>query len=174
MLRAAHGVLADASGSGASRIAARFGLDRASQQIDIAGAKVKRVRMSKKRELADVARAVQRSGIDLTTAQLFRIETAVAMPVDQRIVTALVAVLRCSVADLETVDTTDLSPVRAFLDSDEFRVLVARWAAEHDLDAQVIARRAGDLLLTAHYRAEDVTSEQLCDILGAILRKLDS
>jgi hypothetical protein len=174
MLRAAHGVLADASGSGASRIAARFGLDRAGQQIDIAGAKVKRVRMSKKRDLADVARAVQQSGVDLTSAQLFRIETAAVIPVDQRTVTALVAVLRCSVDDLETVDTTDLSPVRTFINSDEFRELIARWATEHDLDAQVIARRAGDQLLAAHYRAEDVTRNQLRDILQAILRKLGS
>ena len=58
MLRAAHGVLAGPSGSGEARIAARFGLDRAGQQIEIAGAKVKRVRMSKKLQLADVALGV--------------------------------------------------------------------------------------------------------------------
>ncbi len=173
MLRAAHGVLAGSSGSGASRIAARFGLDRAGQQIEIAGAKVKRVRMSKKLQLADVAQGIQKSGVDFTSARLFRIETAAALPVDQPIVTALVAVLNCSVADLETVDTSDLSPVQAFIDSAEFLDLIATWAAEHDLDAQTTARRAGDQLLAAHYRAQDVTHEQLREILRAILRKLD-
>lgn len=173
MLRAAQGVLAGSSGSGAGRIAARFGLDRAGQQIEIAGAKVKRLRMSKKLQLADVALGVQKSGVTLSSAQLFRIETAVALPLDQPIVTALVAVLNCSVADLETVDTSDLSPVRAFLNSPEFHDLIASWAAEHDQDAESIARRAGEQLLAAHYRAQDVTDEQLREILRAILRKLD-
>jgi len=173
MLRAARGVLAGSSGSGADRIAARFGLDRAGQQIEIAGAKVKRVRMSKRLQLADVALGVQKSGVELSSAQLFRIETAGALPLDQHIVTALVAILNCSVADLETVDTSDLSPVRAFLDSAEFHELIASWAAEHDLDTQSTARRAGEHLLAAHYRAQDVTREQLREILSAILRKLD-
>lgn len=172
MLRAAHGVLAGPSGSGEARIAARFGLDRAGQQIEIAGAKVKRVRMSKKLQLADLALAVQKSGVELSSAELFRIETAAASPLDQPIVTALVAVLNCSVADLETVDTGDLSPVRAFLDSPEFHELIESWAAEHDQDAQSTARRAGEQLLAAHYRAQDVTDEQLREILRAILRKL--
>ena len=173
MLRAAQGVLAGSSGSGVGRIAARFGLDRAGQQIEIAGAKVKRLRMSKKLQLADVALGVQQSGVTLSSAQLFRIETAVALPLDQPIVTALVAVLNCSVADLETVDTSDLSPVRAFLNSPEFHDLIASWAAEHDQDAESTARRAGEQLLAAHYRAQDVTDEQLREILRAILRKLD-
>jgi hypothetical protein len=173
MLRAAQGVLVGSSGSGAGRIAARFGLDRAGQQIEIAGAKVKRLRMSKKLQLADVALGVQKSGVTLSSAQLFRIETAVALPLDQPIVTALVAVLNCSVADLETVDTSDLSPVRAFLDSPEFRELIESWAAEHDLDAESTARLAGEQLLAAHYRAQDVTDEQLREILRAILRNLD-
>jgi hypothetical protein len=173
MLRAAQGVLAGSSGPGAGRIAARFGLDRAGQQIEIAGAKVKRLRMSKKLQLADVALGVQKSGVTLSSAQLFRIETAVALPLDQPIVTALVAVLNCSVADLETVDTSDLSPVRAFLNSPEFHDLIASWAAEHDQDAESTARRAGEQLLAAHYRAQDVTDEQLREILRAILRKLD-
>jgi hypothetical protein len=173
MLRAAQGVLAGSSGSGAGRIAARFALDRAGQQIEIAGAKVKRLRMSKKLQLADVALGVQKSGVTLSSAQLFRIETTVALPLDQPIVTALVAVLNCSVADLETVDTSDLSPVRAFLNSPEFHDLIASWAAEHDQDAESTARRAGEQLLAAHYRAQDVTDEQLREILRAILRKLD-
>ena len=173
MLRAAHGVLIDSSGSGAGRIAARFGRDRAGQKIEIAGAKVKRARMSKKLQLADVAREVQKSGVELSSAQLFQIETAAALPLDQPIVTALVAVLNCSVADLEMVDTSDLSSVRAFIDSAEFHELIASWAAEHDLDAQTTARRAGAHLLAAHYRAQEVTREQLREILRAILRKLD-
>jgi len=34
-------------------------------------------------------------------------------------------------------------------------------------------RRAGEQLLAAHYRAQDVTDEQLREILRAILRNLD-
>lgn len=173
MLRASHGALVGSSDSGQARIAARYGLDRAGQQIEITGAKVKRVRMSKRLQLADLALAVQKSGVELSSAQLFRIETAAALPLDQPIVTALVAALNCSVADLETVDTSDLSQVRAFIDSAEFHDLIARWAAEHGLDAGTAARRAGEQLLAAHYRAQDVTREQLRDILQAILRKLD-
>jgi hypothetical protein len=60
-----------------------------------------------------------------------------------------------------------------FLDSAEFRELVAAWAAEHYLDEQTVARRAGEQLLAAHYRAQDVTREQLREIVQAILRKLD-
>lgn len=173
MLRATHGVLAGSSGSGAARIAARFGLDRAGQQIEIAGAKVKRVRMAKNLQLADLALAVQKSGVELSSARLFRIETAAALPLDQPIVTALVAALNCSVADLETIDTSDLTSVRAFVDSAEFRELIESWASAHDVDAQTAARRAGEQLLAAHYRAQDVTREQLREILQAILRNLD-
>ena len=173
MLRAAHGVLVDSSGSGASRIAARFGLDRAGQKIEIAGAKVKRAGMSKKLQLADVAGEVQKSGVELSSAQLFQIETAAATPRPANF-TALVAVLNCSVADLEMVDTSDLRSVRAFIDSAEFHELIASWAAEHDLDAQTTAGpRSGAHLLAAHYRAQEVTREQLREILRAILRKLD-
>ncbi len=173
MLRASHGILVGASSSGAGRIAARFGLDRAGEHIDLAGAKVKRVRMSRKLELAEVTQMVQRSGVELSSAQLFRIETAATAPVSQPIVTALVAVLDCSVADLEAADSTDLSVVREFMNSVEFTELIKRWAAEHDSDAEDTGRRVGDQLLAAHYRADGVTRDHLRDILCAILKKLD-
>lgn len=174
LLGAAHATLIGASSSGAERIAARFGLDRPGEQIDIAGAKVKRIRMSHKRDLAEIAGAVQEAGVVLSSAQLFRIETSAVSPVAQPIVTALVAVLDCSVADLEAMDSTDLSPVRAFINSPEFHELIKSWVADRGGDAESVARRAGDQLLAAHYRAEDVTIEHFRDILRAILWKLDA
>lgn len=163
----------EAPAGAAGRIARTLGLDRAGSRISVSGPRLKRARDARGLTLKDIAAAATNAGTPIRTADLLRIESATTTPVDQQIVTVLVAILDISVDDVEDDFATEVSAMRAFLDGPEFDDIVAGWAAEHGRDLEATRATVRDRALALQFRAEDTTTEQLADMVRAILRSLE-
>lgn len=157
----------------ADRIALRFGFDRSGTRINISGPKFKRARKRACLELKDIAAATVAAGAPIKTNNLLRIEMAKSTPVEQPIVTALVAILHISVDDIQEDLGDDVSTVRAKLASPRFEQMITDWSAEHGRDIRETRSFVHAQVLATKYRQKDVTEDHLADIVRAILLSLE-
>jgi cupin superfamily acireductone dioxygenase involved in methionine salvage len=104
---------------------------------------------------------------------LLKVESSKTTALDQELATVLVGVLDTTVAAIEDDHVQEMDVVRVFLASPFFDQLIAQWAAEHEPDADDVKQLVRDRVLAIHYRAQDVTEEQLADLVRVILRSLE-
>jgi hypothetical protein len=173
LLSAMDGALSGAPEPRLSRAAAALGFDRPDQDIVISGSLLKRQRMDSRRNVGEIADMVRSMGVALTNARLMHLEMAPATPLPQPLVSALAAALDTDVSEIEASADAQVSALRAFLDSPRVADIISTWAAEHDRETQGVAEDVRRQLTGANFRAEDVTFDQLLELLTAILRRME-
>lgn len=173
LLLAMGGVLRGAPEPRLSRAAAALGFDRPGHNIVISGSLLKRQRLASGRKVGEIADMVRGMGEALTNAQLMHLEMASATPLPQPLVSALAAALNSDVSKIEASADAQVSALRAFLDSHRVADIIFTWAAEHDRETQEVAEDVRRQLTGANFRAEDVTFDQLLELLIAILRQME-
>lgn len=156
------------------RIAHQFGLDRAGIRVTVSGKKFKAARRRRNLDLKAIAAAATAAGAPIRTNDLLNLETKGDMPLDQEVVSVLVAILETTLAAIESDFTDEMNTVRAFLASPRFDELLAEWLAENDYDPDELRREVTDRVLATNLRADDVAEAQLVELLRAILRSLEA
>lgn len=154
-------------------VARRFGFDRAGQRITIDGRRIATLRKAAQLDLTELHTLITNAGGAIAPGDLFRVEQNAAVELDQATVSAIVAALRTSVPSIEATETIDFDAVRAFVDSPDFYDLIDTWAAEQGRDAEQVRPRVTEQVFAAQYRADDVTTAQLIEIVRAILQTLE-
>ena len=155
------------------RIARQFGFDRAGTRITVSGARFKAARQRRKLDLKTIAGAATAAGAPIRTNDLLNLETKGDMPLDQEVVSVLVAILDTTLAEIESDFTDEMNTARAFLAGPRFDELLAGWLADNDYDPNELRRVVSDRVLATHLRAEDVVEAQLVELVRAILRSLE-
>lgn len=173
LLEATMAAGAEAPAGAFERIALRFGFDRAGTTIVVSGPKLKGARRRAGLELKQVSAAMAAAATPIRTGDLLHIETAATTPVDQPVVTALVAILGTTVDDIEAEFDDDVNEMRAMLNSPRFEQMIAEWASDHGRDVPEIRTIVYRQVLATKYRAEGVNEDQLADLVRAILRSLE-
>jgi hypothetical protein len=173
ILRAARTTAAPAPDGARERIALRFGFARAGLPIPISGSKLKSARRRAGLELKQISAALAAAGTPMRTSDLLHVETADTTPIDQPVVTTLVAILGTSVMSLEADFSAEMADMRVMLASPRFEQIIAEWAGEHARDVSEIRQVVHRQALAAKFRAEGISEEQLADIVQAILRSLE-
>lgn len=173
MLNAMWGAKRPAPTPGNDPIARRFGFERAGQSLSVDGKKVRRLRQAAKIELKEFALMVNTAGGAITTAELLRLEQAASTRVQQRTASALAAALKSPLAAFEADSTAGEHAFRAFLDSPQFDEMLFAWATENSADAEATRTVVESRLLSAQFRAEGVSNDQLEEAVRAILRSLE-
>jgi hypothetical protein len=112
-------------------------------------------------------------GVALTNARLMHLEMASTTPVPQALVSALAAALDSDVSTIEASPEAEVSALRAFLDSARVADIISTWATERDFEPERVIEHVRRQLTAASFRAEDVTFDQLLELLAAILRHME-
>lgn len=157
----------------ADRIARTLGFDRAGGRIAVSGPRLKRARDAKGMTLKAIASAATSAGTPTRTADLLRVESATSTPVDQELVTVLVAILNTSVDAIEDEFADEVTAMRTFLDGPRFEAMIADWSSERGRDIDQTRTVVRDRALAAQYRAKDITEDQIADLIRAILWSLE-
>ncbi len=154
-------------------VSRRFGFDRVGRDIAVDGRRVAALRKAAGYDLGELLSRATAAGGDISAGALFRLEQTASTPLAQPTASALVAALSTTLADIEATDDIDLGAVRAFLDGPEVYDLIDGWAAEHRRERDEVRRVVEERVLSAQYRAEDVTVDQLTAIVRTILDSLE-
>jgi hypothetical protein len=173
ILEAARAAAAPVPDGARERIARRYGFDRPGLPIPISGPKLKSARRRAGLDLKQISAALAAAGTPMRTNELLHIETAATTPIDQPVVTTLVAILGTSVSSLEADVSAEVADMRAMLASPRFEQMIAELAAEHARDVYEIRQVVHRQALAAKFRAEGLSAEQLAEIVQAILRSLE-
>lgn len=163
----------EAPAGAADRTARTLGFDRVGGRIAVSGPQLKRARDAKGMSLKDIAEAATAAGAPTRTADLLRAESATSTPLDQELVTVLVAILNTSVDAIEDDLAEDMTATRTFLDGPRFESMIADWSSEHDWELEQTRTIVRDRALATQYRAKDITEDQIADLIRAILRSLE-
>ncbi len=155
-------------------VARRFGFDRMGENIAINGRRVASIRKARNMDLKELGEMVASAGGKITPGDLFRLEQSSSTVLPQPTVSAFVAALGSSIAELEATAEVKPDTVRTFLDGAVFNNLVTSWATEHNQEFHVVRPVVRDRVLAGQFRASDVTNEQLADIVRAILKSLEA
>ena len=155
-------------------VARRFGFDRVGEDIAINGRRVASIRKARNMDLKQLRMSVLNAGGSIAPGDLFRLEQSTSTLLPQPTVSAFVAALGSSISELRAIAEVEKNTVRTFLDGPTFDNIVAVWAADHSRDVQAIRPVVQERVLTAQYRASEVTIEQLADITRAILDSLEA
>lgn len=155
-------------------VARRLGFDRLGEDIAINGLRVASIRKARDMDLKQLRMSVLNAGGSITPGDLFRLEQSSSTVLPQPTVSAFVAALGSSIAELKATAEVERDIVRVFLDGPTFNNLVAVWAAEQSRDVQAIRPVVQERVLAAQYRASEVTIEQLVEITRAILDSLEA
>jgi hypothetical protein len=151
----------------------RMGFDRDGTTIEIDGRKLSTARKAAGITIQQLVVFARNGGAQLSVADLFRMEQATSTSASQPDASALIAALGVSLDQLESsTPASDL--MRVFLDSDEFYRVIDEWSAIHGRDAQETVALSRKQLLKTNYRAQDVNTAQLVELLRAVLAKLES
>ena len=154
-------------------VARRFGFDRAGEEITVDGHRVASHRRSAGLDLKSLLALVERAGGRIGPGELYRLEQNTATVVDQPTASALVAALNVALIDIESAGQDGNPRIRAFLAGPEFHYLVDDWAGTYGQDQIEVRNTVSRRVLAAQYRAEDVTDDQLIEIVRAILETLE-
>lgn len=154
------------------RVWQRMGFDRAGTLVEIDGRKLSKLRKAAGLSLQQLAEYARNAGAQLAVADLFRMEQANSTSASQPDVSALIAALGASIDQLEA-STQSSDAMTAFLNSDEFHQVIDGWSRIHGRDARETVELSRKQLLSTTYRAQDVTTEQLLELLRAVLEKLE-
>lgn len=169
ILRHDHGLLSELPDLADDPVFTALGFDRVGTDIEVDGKKVRAARQRSKLDYKEIALRMKNAGSLLGVRDLFRIEQQTATPLPQVDVTALVAALRVSLADLES-SSAQVSRMRQFLASGVFDTVIRRWCEETGADLDRSAARARKDLLTTNFRGGDHTDfADLADLLRALL-----
>ena len=153
-------------------VARRFGFDRPGQTIAINGKRVAALRKAAGIDLKELLSRITAAGGTIAPAALLQLEQNPSTTVPQPSASALVAALDTTLAEIEAATPLSADPVRAFLDSPAFDDLLARWATEHGRKPNQVRPVVVERVLASHFRADEVTTEHVAEIVRAVLAAL--
>lgn len=168
-LRALRGMPPAADRTSFNLIAARFGFDRDLVHVD--GPKIAKLRKRVGLDLLGLSAALNQAGVPQSIRELSRLELADNHPVPQRLASALVAILASPLFTFEA--SSELPEALAWLYSPEFDTTVAEWCVQHSREVTETANLVRGRVLNGAYRADDVTAEQIREMVLAVLRSLE-
>ncbi len=154
-------------------VARRFGFDRAGKAITIDGSRVASYRKATGIDLKELLARVETAGGRIAPGALYRLEQSRSTSLDQPTASALVAALKVALADIEAAGQSGPARIRAFLDGPPFHQLIDDWAGTYGRDRTEVRREVARQVVAAQYRAEDVTDDQLIEMVQAILETLE-
>ncbi|MFN6118815.1 MAG: hypothetical protein ACK5CE_04125 [Actinomycetes bacterium] len=169
-LRALRGMPPAADRTSFNLVAARFGFDR-DAVVHVDGPKIARLRKRAGLDLLGLSAALNQAGVPQSIRELSGLELADNYPVPKRLATVLVAILGSPLLTFEA--SSEMSEALAWLYSPEFDAMVAEWCQEHSRESAETADFVRSRVLSGAYRADDVTAEQIRDMVLAVLRSLD-
>ena len=171
MLQSIAGISSAPAPGAFDRIAQRFGLDRPTS-VDIDGRRIKTRRESAGLALTAFAAELQHAGVNVTARECLRWQQLTSLTVDRHTATAISAILNVPVSDLEAF-AAEVNEAQRFLASPEFDRMIADWCAEHRREHVATKQEVTRQLVTAGYRADDVTVDSLIAIIHQILEGLE-
>jgi hypothetical protein len=172
ILRRDHGLLAGLPDLADDPVFAALGFDRAGEDIDIVGSKVRSNRQRLGIDLQEVERLCRNAGSALTVRALFRLEKQTSFLLSQVDATALAVALGVAIADLESIDG-QVGLMRRFLYSQDFDEAVQREVDAYGGEFGLVARDARAAMFASSFReGRNADFAHLISLLEAVLERI--
>lgn len=171
LLEASWGALLEPSED--DPVARRFGFDRTDETITVDGRRVASRRKAAGINLKELLARIEAAGGSIAPGALYRLEQSRSTPLDQPTASALVAALNTALSDIEAAGQVDTARIHAFLNGPAFHQVIDDWAGTYGRDPIEVGTDVSRRVLAAQYRAEDITDDQLIEIVQAILKNLE-
>lgn len=149
------------------RIGHLLGVDRPGL-VFMDGQSMKRRRMRLKLSLSDLVTSLDQAGHFVGRSEMVRWESMESVRIPQALAVTIAVLLDVPLADLES-QSSEATAVTSFLDGPEFERVLRDWCAEYQRDVSTTRADVERQLVTAQFRAEDVTDAQLRLIVQQLL-----